>query len=321
MRKKLVILGLIVVAGIILLGIVKDSLIKSVVTAGTTKVIGAPVKIDGFSLSVFKQAVRIKGFRIYNPKGYPKEPFLDISEVSVDYDLGALLKRKLHLPSVVVNLNELVVIKNKEGKLNVDSLKVAQQKEEPSKPKERKPSEQMPMQIDIFTLSIGKVIYKDFSVGDKPSIQVYDIGIKEKTYQNITSVQQLALLILEEPMKKTAIKGAGIYGAAAVLGVGFLPVGVAGALIGKDSSQIDFDVDYDKVFNTSAKVMREMGKSGQEDKTTGIVKGKVSGCNVTIKIVKKTDKTVQVTVSARKYLIPKPQIAGGVLHQISEELK
>ena len=144
---------IIVVIVFLCLGIIKNPLIKSVVTIGASKVVGAPVHIDSFAVGVFKQSVRIKGFKLYNPKGFPEEPLIDIPEVSVDYNLPALLGGKLHLPLIVVNLKEMVVIRNKDGKLNVDALKVAQKKEEPvkqpveeKKPEVKKPSKPNPEQ-------------------------------------------------------------------------------------------------------------------------------------------------------------------------------
>jgi len=209
--KKLLFIAVILTLCFIALGIVKNPLIKSVVTVSASKVVGAPVRIGGFSLGIFKQAVRIKDFTMYNPKGFPEGILIDIPEISVDYNLGALLKRKLHLPRVSVNLKEVGLIRNKDGELNVDALKVSQEREEPTPAQEdKKSSRQMAMQIDELTLTIGKLVFKDYSVNEQPSIKAYEVGIKEKTYKNITSAQQLAVLILSEPMKGAGIKGAGI---------------------------------------------------------------------------------------------------------------
>jgi len=314
--KKVRIILLAIIILLIALGVFKGPLIKSVVTLGVTQVMGTPVHIDSFAFGIFKPTVRIKGLKIYNPEKFPKEILIDIPEISVDYDLPTLIKGKLHLPLIVVNLKEMVVIKNKEGALNVDSLKVAQKKEE--EPKQTKP---MPMQIDVLTLNISKVFYKDYSQGDQPIVKGYDVGVKEKTYKNITSAQQLAALIMVEAMGPTAIKGAGIYGAATLLGVGFLPAGVAGILIGKDSGVSDFNLDYDKAYRAAIETMQKIGKVAKDDMDKGIIKAKVDATDVTIEIIKQTAGKVRVKVSARKYLIPKPEIAEGVLYQISEALK
>jgi hypothetical protein len=327
MKKILLILGIIIILFVVL-GIAKDQLIKGAVVIGAKKVIGAPVEIDGFSLGIFKQRVRIKGFRMYNPEGFGEGTLIDIPEISVDYNLGALLKKKLHLPLVVVNLKEVGIVKNKEGALNVGSLKVTQKEEEPSKPQaadkpqetKKQPQASMPMQIDVLTLTIGKVVYKDFSAGEKPSVEVFDVGIKEKTYKDIRSAQQLVALILAESMKGAGIKGAAIYGAATLLGVGFLPAGVAGVLIGEDRAEEVFNVSYERAYKISLEVLRQMGKVTAEDSGRGVIKGVVSGSKATIRVIQE-EKAVKITVSARKMLLPKPKTSGGILYEISGKLK
>ena len=322
--KKLILVAVIFIGLVIFIGILKNPLIKQVATISVSKVVGAPVKIDSFSLSFLKQKAQIRGFKIYNPRGFPEGILLDLSEVLVDVDVGALFKSKLHLEKVVFDLKEVSIVVNKEGKLNVDALKVSQKTEKPevkSEEKQKKPQAGMPLQIDELVLTIGKLVYKDYSAGSNPSIQAYEVGIKEKVYKNITSSQQLVVLILSEPMKSAGIKGAGIYGAATILGLGFLPAGVAGVLVGKDSSEAEFNLDYDRVYTTSIEVMRKMGSLSSENKATGVIKGNIQSANVTLKITRKDEKTIQATASARKYLIPKPEIAGGLIYAISEKLK
>lgn len=215
-----------------------------------------------------------------------------------------------------------MIIKNKEGKLNVDSLKVVEeQKNAAPAEKDVKPQKAMPMQIDTMALSIGKVIFMDFETKDKPTIDAYDVGIKGKTFKNITSAQQFITLILVEAMKPTAIRGAAVYGAASVLGVAFLPAGIAATLLGDDSSSAEFAVNHDKVYKICLGFAKEKGSVASESQEKGRIKAKIDGHDVTITVIKKTPEIVEVQVSARKYMLPKQQFAGGLLYQITEKLK
>lgn len=320
MKKIFMIIAILIIT-LLVLAVAKDQVIKSAVSVAATTVTGAKTQIDGFSLGLFKQAVRIKGFKMYNPEGFPKEVFIDIPVVSVDYDLGALLKKKLHLRSVDVDIKEMTIIKNKDKKLNINSLKVAEKKEKPKEIKETKASEQMAMQIDELKLNVGKVVYKDYSAGGTPSVQVYDVGLKNKKYNNITSAQQLVSLIVMETLKPTAIQGAASYGVATLLGVGFLPAGIAVTLAKKDSSEKTFNIGFDKVYVASLKTLKEIGNVTSENKEQGIIKATVDKNDVTVKVEKKTNSSTQVIAGAKRLLIPKPETAAGVLYQISENLK
>lgn len=317
-KKNKIIIAVFIIAFIYAVSLFKDILIKSVVTAAARQVTGAEVQIDVFSFDILDSSVHIRGLKIYNPAGFPREILIDIPKIEVEYDLSALLKKQLHLPQVEIDLKEVVVIQNKEGQLNVNSLKLSK-KEEP-KAKEKQPEKAMPMQIDLLKLNIGIVVHKDFSAGEKPIVQVYDINIK-KTYKNITSAAQLASLILAESLKMTAIQGAKVYGVAALAGVAVLPVGVASVFMGQDTAKADFNASYERAYKVSLEAMNELGDIVREDKNTGYIKGQVQGIDVTIKIAEVTAKKATISVSARKYILPKPKTAEGVLYEISQKLK
>lgn len=315
MKKTMVVLVIFFIA-ILSVGIIKDKIIKSAITIIATQVTGAPVHIDGFSLGIFNQSVRISGFKIHNPKGFSKAILVDLPKIYVSYDLGALFRKKLHLASIEIEIKEIGLEKNKEGKLNVDELKVAKQGEK----QKSKPSEQMPMQLDMLTLGMGRIISKDYSDGAEPVVKVYDINMR-KSYKNITSVQQLAALILAEPMKAAGIQGAAIYGVAMLTGVAVLPVAVALTLIGRDSVQQDFIATFDNAYEVSLEVLKRQDKVARGDRSRGVISATINSAKINVKIIKKANNKTQVVISARKYLLPKPAIAGGVLYGISEKLK
>ena len=122
-------------------------------------------------------------------------------------------------------------------------------------------------------------------------------------------------------MKPTAIKGAAIYGAASLIGAAFLPAGVAAVLIGKDSSTAEFQQSFERAYAASLDVVKKMGKLVSENKSDGLIQGVVSKAKVKVKIETAPKKMTKITVSARQFVLPKPEIAGGVLHEISQQLK
>lgn len=227
--KKVLVLSVIIVILVITLASVKDHLIKRAITSYMTRVTGAAVTIDVFSLSLIKQSVRIQGFKLYNPEGFPQGVLLDIPEVRADYDFALLLGKRVHLYLLLIDLKEARIFRNRDGRLNVDSLKVAQKEKRPSDSE----NEKMPMQIDTLVLSVGKVSYKDFTRPELLGLQEFNINIKDRTYKNITSARQLAVLVLIESIKGTAIKDALIYGVGNLLDVGRFPVGVAQDVLNK----------------------------------------------------------------------------------------
>jgi hypothetical protein len=267
--------------------------------------------MDGFSLNILSSTIHISGFKMYNPSGFPKGMLVSCPKIKVIYDRATLFKQKRHFLLVEIELKEMGLTKNKEGKLNVDSLKIVQQS---------KSSPPIPMQIDLLTLSIGKIVYKDYTIGTEPSVRVYEVN-KHKSYKGIPTAQQLALLVLAEPMKAAAIKNAEIYGVAFVAGVAALPVAVAATFIGKDSVQQIIDASFEHVYEVSLEVVKRMGTVTKDDASNGVIKAKINGAMVALILRKGVDFKTEITISARKYMFPKLDIAGGVLYQILDKLQ
>jgi hypothetical protein len=321
-QKILVVFGVFALIVIVL----KDVIIQTSVTTIGSKVIGVPIKLGSFSSSIITQKVRMKNLKIYNPSGFPNEPFVDIPEIAMKYDLvGILSQKKMHFPLIVFNLKEVTIIRDKDGKLNVDALKASQEgeKQEKQKTEKKTKTEMMPIQIDEMRLNLGKVIFIDYSKSpDNPVVQAYDLHLENKVFKDIGSVNELVTTIMMQALGPTAIRSAGMYAAATVLGVGFLPAGVAGVLLADDDSGKQFKFSVDKVYATALGLVKEIGELKNENKAKGIINAKVSGVDVIIAVTKtETGKGASVNITARKMMIPKPEIAAGVLHQLEEKLK
>lgn len=316
MRKKI---QVIILAVIFLFGfcLVRDFLIKSLVGSVATGITGAPTSVGGLSLSIIRQSVKISNFKMYNPKGFPKDILVDIPKMSIVCNLGALITGKIHLKYLELEIKEIGMVKNKEGQLNVDSLKVATEK---SGERKKNSAKKLSMQIDTVSLSMGRVVSRDYSVGSQPVVKVYDINLK-KTYKNISSAQQLAALIISEPLKAAGIQGLSVYGVSILTGMAALPVVAAFTFAGKDYAQEAFNVTMEKAYDTGLQAIKIAGKVTKENKLSGVISAEVSGARVVFKLKKLSEKSTQVTISARKFGFPQPEIALGVMYRLSRKLK
>jgi Protein of unknown function (DUF3568) len=98
--------------------------------------------------------------------------------------------------------------------------------------------------------------------------------------------------------------------------------GAIGYGVSPDSVKANFDTSYDRAYDVSLDVTKAMsGTINMTDQTTGWIKSTSEGYDVAIHIVKLTESTVQVTVSARKFATPRVQFARNVLAKISRKLK
>ncbi|MFO8053299.1 MAG: hypothetical protein R6U54_05030 [Candidatus Omnitrophota bacterium] len=309
MKKIFIILGIVVflIGGIFLS---KDLIIKPIVTKAVSKTVGAPVSIDSFSLNLFSSTVDISGLKIYNPDGFPEGMLVSCPKIKIIYDFGSLVKRKPHLLLVEVELKEMVLTTNKEGTLSVDSLKIAQEPEGPPP---------APIKIDLFNLTVGRIITKDYTTGTPPKVRVHNID-RQKSYKGIPTARQLIFLVLTEPMKAAAIENAAIYGATLATGFTALPIVVATKFVGKDYVQNVVDRNFKDVYKKSFEVMKSMGQITKDDPSGGAIKATIEGSRVALMLRKTSDDETEITISARRFFFPQVEVAAGILYQIVNKL-
>ena len=179
-----------------------------------TQTIGAETIIDKADIGIFDPIVEIKGLKIYNPRGFINEPFLELPLIRVEYDTGALLKRQLHITKLMVALKELTVAINEDGAINIDRLKVLH-------PNGKTGTIELPkFTVDKLVLKVGRVETKNYANKENSVVASVDFKMKERVYKNITGFQGLAGLILVDTMKLAGVKGAQAYGEHLLDGLG-----------------------------------------------------------------------------------------------------
>jgi len=202
--KKIVSLVVIVLAVLIVLSVAKNMIAKTAISAGVKAMTGLKLSIKSMNVGVFRTLIGIKGLALHNPSGFPDKLMADLPEIYVDYDLGAFLQKKVHLEEVRLSLKELIIVKNDQGELNINSLKVVKAQKEGQAAKKKAKGEAPKIQIDNLELKVGRVLYKDYSQGTPPTIREFNVNINER-YANITDPASLVSLILVRAMMNTAI--------------------------------------------------------------------------------------------------------------------
>lgn len=204
--KKLVGIMVGIAIALLVVAIAKDIVIKAMVEKGVEIVTGLKLDIGTFKVGVLKPVVDIKNLKLFNAAGFKDRTMIDMPEIYVDYDLAAIFKNRIHLNEVRIDLKEFDVIKNEQGVLNLDSLKVVQAEKEGKSPTEKAAGKAAEIQIDSLKLRIGKVIYKDYSKGAEPDVKEFDLNLNE-SYSNINNPYAVVSLIVVRAMMNTTISG------------------------------------------------------------------------------------------------------------------
>ena len=191
--KKILLVILIIFAAVFLF---KDLLARLIISSAVKAMTGYELKIKSINIALLKSQVGVGGLLLHNPQGFPDKLMVDMPKIFVYYDLGAFLKGKAHLRELAINLKEFTVERNAAGKLNLDNLK-------PFLASKGKPVE---FKIDVLNLAIGKIVFKDYSAGQVPSVREFKVNLNER-FENIDNPEKLIKLIVVRSLASTNIAG------------------------------------------------------------------------------------------------------------------
>src|SRR5437867_9932504 len=161
-------------AGLLLVAVLARNLIaRKSVELGTERVTGFPLTIGAVRLGLLNGQLDVDDLRLMNPPDFEDRQFVDLRRLHVDYRLGSMLAGAPHINDMLVDISQLVVVKNAKGESNAQKLKGVTASDKPSTAKYR---------IDQLRIHVGTVEVKDYSHG-KPIEKILPLDITA-TYKN-----------------------------------------------------------------------------------------------------------------------------------------
>lgn len=175
--KKLIIIacffvllvGVMIVAGRLS---IKANIIKDV-----SKVFGLPAEAGSVETGYL---LTLKDLKIKNPEGFADDTMLDISEMTIDKNLGL----------IEVHVKKLLVEKSPTGRVNIDYLKPD-------------PNALGDLKVKKFKMHLDKVVFKDEKLNKEST---YDVNIN-KQYSNLPNAGSTSTIIVSEGIGDTNLPG------------------------------------------------------------------------------------------------------------------
>lgn len=194
----------ILVGGVIL---TKDYILKNILELKARNYLGINLKIDELRTSLLNSTIEIKGLKLYNPENFPKGTLAKLPEIFIDFYPLELFFGKIHLKNVNIDLESLSIIRNASGQLNlgrfskVNFMRSFIRKRRTDVKNEIEEYENDAFLIDKLVLSIGKVTYEEYDGKDRLKYQEFNIGIKNRTFKNVTDFNQVLSLLIPKILK------------------------------------------------------------------------------------------------------------------------
>jgi hypothetical protein len=312
--KILLVIAVIAAIAVILVIRNRDRVMKFAVEQSISWAMGARFTIGSFYLNVDEGKLKIENVRLYNPPGFSKAVLLDLPRADIHLELIPLKQGRFHFYHADIYLRQLLFEKDKAGKMNIDSLKIASLWLN---------NKSMPMpefRIDRLDLRMGQVIEIDRQK-EKEVVMAHDLNIHKK-FDNISSVNQFILLLMVDPLKQAGIQGARVYGLSVLLGGPVaIPAAIAITSMGQGVVGKMVNDDIDTVYKATLKALDDMGDIKSKDVKNHIISASIQGADVVVIIRHRASKSNQIEVGASKFTFPQHEIASGVLYEIIEELE
>jgi len=195
-KSTVVIILIIVAFFFITAAFIKNIVVKIILSQYLSKTSGFTVNIKEVEINAVNDWINIRELKVYNPADFPDKVMIYIPQIYADYDLSGLLKGKVYLKELRLNLEELFIVKNEKKELNLNLIKAIKPTEEDSQLQKKKERGHR-LQIDLLKLKVGKVIYKNYPL-DLPVItREFNIDINEQ-YEDVTDPSTLVGVILSK---------------------------------------------------------------------------------------------------------------------------
>ncbi|MBU0547412.1 MAG: hypothetical protein KJ710_04550 [Candidatus Omnitrophica bacterium] len=201
-RKLILTFGIIFIALIMLLFvsfvITKHLKIKEVVENQIEQSLGINVSIEKIEFSPVLAHVGVSGIIIHNPADFEEEELAYISAIHFVFDpMEIITSKKPNIYLLGLNLKRLNIIKNKQGKVNIEEINSLMNKDAAIQDK-------TPFYFDVLVLSVGQVKFTDYS-GPNKKEHIYAIGIKNAAFVNLSDEQEVVRLVVSKAIENTDI--------------------------------------------------------------------------------------------------------------------
>jgi hypothetical protein len=185
---------LIAVCGAILLLVVgvvvfKDNILKAVAEYNVQSKTGMETRIGDLRLGLTSASLMLKNFQVINPKEYGGAPFFTIPEIYMELDQEDARKGVLHFKELRFNLAEVNVVKNKDGKMNLDYMQEALEKAEVLGKTNSLRLEYKFGGIDKMSVTLRSINYIDLQHPGNNSKT--DLGVQNEEAKNIKTEEEL----------------------------------------------------------------------------------------------------------------------------------
>jgi len=190
LKKLLIRIALVIVIVLVAVFLMRNVIARKAVEIGTKQMTGFPLEIASVNLGVFGGMMEVRGLKLMNPPDFQDKMFVDLPLFKMDYRTFSMLRGAPHIRELVVNVSEVVVVKNEKGETNANRIQSKLSPAGGPATAEKTRS----YRVDMLRVHIGTVIIKDYSRA-KPTEKKITLN-QDVVFKDITESASLSALIM-----------------------------------------------------------------------------------------------------------------------------
>jgi hypothetical protein len=177
---------LLLVGGVV---VFRDSILRLVAEYNVQHKTGMETRIGDLRVGLVSPSLMMRDFQVINPKEYGGTPFFSIPEIYVELDPEQASQGLLHFKELRFNLSEVNIVKNKDGKLNLDYIQEALEKANVLGKTNSLRLEYKFSGIDRLCVTLRSINYTDL----QQPVNSYktDLGIQDEKAKDIKTEEEL----------------------------------------------------------------------------------------------------------------------------------
>lgn len=168
MKKVLLLLLVVVVAGLGFVYVRLGSIVKDALESYGPKMLGAPVRVGVVTLSPFSGKGTVRSLRIGNPEGFSKEDAISLDALRLSLEPMSLLRGDRVVIHELAFDKPALTVETGSGGTNLQKLQKNLESYSPSSGKEAEKTESRKVEIGRLTVKGGKVTAKVPQLNTKP---------------------------------------------------------------------------------------------------------------------------------------------------------
>lgn len=186
-------------------------LIKRGIQVGLRNALGVEMEIADIDVRFLRATdIRIDGLTVYNPQGFEGEALAKIPKIYVDYEFQPLFQNRMHCTQVELNIEEIAIVKNQAGEVNLNRLKAIAESGEPA-PAPQAPGKEYEVKIDRMVVTFDHVKFKDFSArSGAPEERIIPIGLNREEFLDLSNTEEIVRVVVLKTVVSAGLANLGV---------------------------------------------------------------------------------------------------------------